>query len=61
MTECERIIGYLQHVNNKLQTARINVVYEFAPKDGEKRFEKNVNSAFHPMTGLPIVNYILFE
>ena len=25
---------------------------EFAPKDGEKRFEKNVNSAFHPMTGL---------
>ena len=25
---------------------------EFAPRDGEKRFEKNVNSAFHPMTGL---------
>lgn len=25
---------------------------EFAPRDGEKCFEKNVNSAFHPMTGL---------
>ena len=25
---------------------------EFAPRDGEKRFEKNVNSAFHPMTEL---------
>ena len=25
---------------------------EFAPTDGERRFEKNVNSAFHPMTGL---------
>ena len=25
---------------------------EFAPINGEKRFEKNVNSAFHPMTGL---------
>ena len=25
---------------------------EFAPINGERRFEKNVNSAFHPMTGL---------
>ena len=25
---------------------------EFAPQNGERRFEKNVNSAFHPMTGL---------
>lgn len=25
---------------------------EFAPRNGEKRFEKNVNSSFHPMTGL---------
>ena len=25
---------------------------EFAPRAGEMRFEKNVNSAFHPMTGL---------
>lgn len=25
---------------------------EFAPINDEKRFEKNVNSAFHPMTGL---------
>lgn len=25
---------------------------EFSPQEGEKRFEKNVNSAFHPMTGL---------
>ncbi len=28
------------------------VYEEFAPSEGEKRFEKNVNSAFHPMTGL---------
>ena len=28
-------------------------IYEdLAPKSGERRFEKNVNSAFHPMTGL---------
>ena len=25
---------------------------DFAPEKGERRFEKNVNSAFHPMTGL---------
>ena len=25
---------------------------EFAPREDERRFEKNVNSAFHPMTGL---------
>lgn len=25
---------------------------EFAPREGERCFEKNVNSAFHPMTGL---------
>ena len=25
---------------------------EFAPRNGERCFEKNVNSAFHPMTGL---------
>ena len=25
---------------------------EFAPRSGERCFEKNVNSAFHPMTGL---------
>ena len=25
---------------------------EFAPRADERRFEKNVNSAFHPMTGL---------
>ena len=24
----------------------------FSPREGEKRFEKKVNSAFHPMTGL---------
>ena len=28
-------------------------IYEdFAPEGDERRFEKNVNSAFHPMTGL---------
>ena len=30
---------------------------EFAPQEGERRFEKNVNSAFHPMTGL--TDYLL--
>lgn len=34
------------------QTDKYEVVDEFAPMEGEKRFEKNVNSAFHSMTGL---------
>lgn len=33
-------------------TDNYDIYEEFAPKDGEKCFEKNVNSAFHPMTGL---------
>ena len=33
-------------------TKKYEVYDDFAPRDDEKRFEKNVNSAFHPMTGL---------
>lgn len=33
-------------------TDNYEIFDEFAPADGEKRFEKNVNSAFHTMTGL---------
>ena len=33
-------------------TDRYEIYEEFAPLPSEKRFEKNVNSAFHPMTGL---------
>ena len=33
-------------------TEKYEIYEEFAPKSGERRFEKNVNSAFHPMTGL---------
>ena len=50
-------VAYVQHDDgpgtdlDKL-TDNYEVYEEFVPKDGEKRFEKNVNSAFHPMTGL---------
>ncbi len=33
-------------------TENYEIYEEFAPRDGERCFEKNVNSAFHPMTGL---------
>ena len=33
-------------------TNRYEIYEDFAPVNGEMRFEKNVNSAFHPMTGL---------
>lgn len=33
-------------------TERYEIFEEFAPKENEKRFHKNVNSAFHSMTGL---------
>ena len=33
-------------------TDSYEIYEEFAPLKDEKRFEKNVNSAFHPMTGL---------
>lgn len=29
-----------------------DIYEEFSPREGEKCFEKNVNSAFHPVTGL---------
>ena len=29
-----------------------DIYEEFSPREDEKRFEKKVNSAFHPMTGL---------
>ena len=48
---------YIQHDDGPgtdLDKASDNyeIYEEFAPEIGEKRFEKNVNSAFHPMTGL---------
>lgn len=33
-------------------TDNYEVYEDFAPRENERRFEKNVNSAFHPMTGL---------
>ena len=50
-------VAYVQHDDGPgtdLDRSADNYeIYEdFAPMSGEKRFEKNVNSAFHPMTGL---------
>lgn len=50
-------VVYVQHddgLGTELDKTADNyeIYEEFAPRDGEKRFEKNVNSAFHPMTGL---------
>ena len=52
-----REVVYVQHDDGpgsslEKGTDRYEVFDEFAPLDGERRFEKNVNSAFHPMTGL---------
>ena len=50
-------VAYVQHDDgpgtdlDKL-TDNYEIYEEFAPRADEKRFEKNVNSAFHPMTGL---------
>ncbi len=33
-------------------TDNYEIYEDFAPRKDERRFEKNVNSAFHPMTGL---------
>lgn len=48
---------YIQHDDGPgtdldKDTDNYEVFDEFAPLNGEKRFEKNVNSAFHSMTGL---------
>ena len=50
-------VVYVQHDDGPgsgLDKATDNYeIYEdFAPRKDERRFEKNVNSAFHPMTGL---------
>ena len=50
-------VAYVQHDDgpgSDLEKSTDNYeVYEyFAPRENERRFEKNVNSAFHPMTGL---------
>lgn len=50
-------VAYVQHDDGPgtdldKSTDNYEIYEEFAPRDGEKRFEKNVNSAFHPMTGL---------
>lgn len=50
-------VVYVQHDDGPgtdldKSTDSYEIYEDFAPRDGEKRFEKNVNSAFHPMTGL---------
>ena len=50
-------VVYVQHDDGPgtdLDRAAENyeIYEEFAPRADERRFEKNVNSAFHPMTGL---------
>ena len=50
-------VAYVQHYDGPgtdLDRSADNyeIYDDFAPREGERRFEKNVNSAFHPMTGL---------
>ncbi len=50
-------VAYVQHDDGPVEelckgSAAYEVVDEFAPLEGERRFEKTVNSAFHHMTGL---------
>ncbi|MDO4467617.1 MAG: cysteine hydrolase family protein [Bacillota bacterium] len=50
-------VVYVQHDDGPgtdldKETDNYEIIEEFAPRSGERRFEKNVNSAFHSMTGL---------
>ena len=50
-------VAYVQHDDGPgtdldKATENYEIYEEFAPRADERRFEKNVNSAFHPMTGL---------
>ena len=36
-------------------TDKYEIYEEFAPESGERRFEKNVNSAFHPIDRIPAI------
>jgi nicotinamidase-related amidase len=50
-------VAYVQHDDGPgtdldKSAENYEIYAEFAPREGEKCFEKNVNSAFHPMTGL---------
>lgn len=50
-------VVYVQHDDGPgtdldKSTEKYEIFEDFAPENGERRFEKNVNSAFHPMTGL---------
>ncbi len=50
-------VVYVQHDDGSgtdldKSTDSYEIYGDFAPKKNERRFEKNVNSAFHPMTGL---------
>ena len=50
-------VAYVQHDDGPgtelaKSTDSYEVYEDFAPRENEMRFEKNVNSAFHPMTGL---------
>ncbi|MBQ2176277.1 MAG: isochorismatase family protein, partial [Alphaproteobacteria bacterium] len=49
-------VAYVQHDDGpgsdlEKSTDNYEVYEDFAPRENERRFEKNVNSAFHPMTG----------
>ena len=50
-------IIYVQHDDGPgtdldKESENYEIFDDFSPLPGEKRFEKNVNSTFHPMTGL---------
>ena len=50
-------VAYVQHDDGPgtdldKSAENYEIYEEFAPREGEKCFEKNVNSSFHPMTGL---------
>ena len=50
-------VAYVQHDDGPgtdldKSSENYEIYEEFAPRADERRFEKNVNSAFHPMTGL---------
>ena len=49
-------VAYVQHDDGPgtdldKSAENYEIYEEFAPREGEKCFEKNVNSSFHPMTG----------
>lgn len=47
-------VVYVQHYDTEQDKTPdiFDICEDFAPEEGERSFEKNVNSAFHPQTGL---------